>query len=311
MKIIFEDLIDREAMPIKIRPIYCFILLLFLPTLVFSTSDEEAVLLGTSKGTPPSIGNFALPPSQQPGPLISLGQTLVGRNQQQFAYNVDEPFRNQDAWWVFGISDSTAFYFDFPIAVDNGEQFNPTFSGFKKVTFQLEHALYSAGDAKHQDQATVVGALYVPLTEKVLSGLPSGFGSPAVLLGATYARTTVDWYSFISPGVRLMTADHNVRLGTEYLYQAGLGRVLLSASDKYIFMTLMELNGQYTEKAAEFGLIRPNTGGNIVTLTPSLSFETPSVIVQVGVGFPVVHHLNGVQGYADYTFSMCVQWTIN
>ncbi len=42
------------------------------------------VISPETENEPPSIGNFALPPSQQPGPFLSFGQSLIERINSNF-----------------------------------------------------------------------------------------------------------------------------------------------------------------------------------------------------------------------------------
>ena len=75
-------------------------------------------------------------------------------------------------------------------------------------------------------------------------------------------------------------------------------------------MGLLELDGQYTTKDRVLGQNLPDTGGNIIGLTPSLWFSTPHLILQLGVGFPILQNLNGKQTKTDYYVAGSLSWTI-
>ncbi len=280
----------------------------------YAATDEEAVLTGAASGTPPTIGNFALPSPQQPGPLLSFGQTLIGRNVLQFSANTFSPYRIGGAFdavnasLIYGITDETSLYFNYPLKADVTTRVHRT-SGLLDATLQLEHAFYSSGNAHYQDQATILGAMTLPLQEPSIPSSSTGYGSPTYFGGATYSRTSVQWFGFVSPGVLLTTPSQSIRLGSQVLYQAGIGHNLLAVSQTSILSGLLEVNGQYTGHDEVFGRSRRNSGGNIVTLTPSMWFSTDQLIVQVGVGFPVAQQLFGNQTKMDYFVAANISWT--
>ncbi len=279
---------------------------LLLSNCLFAASDDVAELTGRSSAAPPSIGNFALPSSQQPGALISFGQTLVDKNQLQLyystfsPYHIVGPFRNMNASAAFGVSDVTALFFNYPVALDYGPTPLPGLAP-KEITLQLEHAFYASGNVKYQEQATVVGAALVPLDDT---------GAMEYFLGATYNRTYTDWMMFVSPGILVTTSSQHVQPGGQYLYQAGIGHNILSVTDKSMLFALLELDGTYSDKSKFFGRKIFNSGGNVVALTPSLSFSTRHLIAQVGVGFPIVQHLTADQVPLDYFIAATFNLTI-
>jgi hypothetical protein len=294
------------------------ILFLFIEsftTLAFAFSDEQAETEGDSAGSPPSIGNFALPSPQQPGPLLSFGQTLIGKNYLQLSLDTFSPYQlggsfdSVNAAMIYGITDSTALYFSYPIVADAQTRVHRT-SGLRDITLQLEHGIYTAGNIRHQDQATVVGAMTLPLQD-ANSLQTVGYGSPTFFMGTTYNRTYVDWLGFVSPGVLITTTSNHIRLGSQYMYQAGIGRNIVAVTDKSMVFGLLELDGQYTEKDQIFGFANPNSGGNIITLTPSLWLSSKRFIAQVGVGFPIVQNLNGNQPTLDYFIATSLSWTVD
>ena len=62
----------------KIKTIYFIVgtLLLFCSRLIFAATDDQAAVNNTQASSPPSVGNFALRGSQQPGPLYGGGDKL-------------------------------------------------------------------------------------------------------------------------------------------------------------------------------------------------------------------------------------------
>lgn len=297
--------------------------LIILSKLAFSANDEIAATTGNSADTPPSLGSFALPVPQQPGPFLSFGQTIIGKNYLQINYNSYKGFpvstsnRGSNAGFVFGLTDTTSLYFNYPIESIYSTSPNHFKRGLPDALLQLEHAFYASGNSQHQDQATVVGLITIPLNDRSdLSdrdirekSISVGYGSPAFFLGTTYNRTAIDWFGFVSPGALLTTAKNHTQLGSQVLYEAGYGRNIISISERFIFFAVMEFEGQYTTKDKVFGKNVPNTGGNTISLAPSLWFSTQRLIVQAGISVPVLQQLNGDQIKLGYSFTGNVSWT--
>lgn len=300
------------------RLITLLLLLLCCLSPGFAAFDDQAAVEGDSTGSPPNIGNFALPSPQQPGPLMAFGQTLIGKNYLQlsadtfslFPSAAGGAFNSINAAMVYGISDRTSLYFNYPIEAEYLTRVH-RMTGLKDVTLQLEHAFYTWGNSKYQEQATAVGYLSLPTQESDPGQVsPIGFGSSSFFIGATYNRTYVDWLVFVSPGIQLTDTSNQVRLGSQYLYQAGVGRNIFYVTNQSMLFGLVEMTGQYTEKDKILGVANPDSGGNIISLTPSLWLSTQKLIIQVGVGFPVVQDLYGNQTKTDYFIMTNVSWTI-
>ena len=295
-----------------------FIRILFIfsfSTPSFAANDELAANEGTSKGAPPSIGNFALRTSQQPGPLISLGQNIIDANQVLLTLATVSPFPNGGAFDIvnatlnYGFTDYTSLYFNYPLRADTA--FNSHRSlRFLDVSLQIEHAFYAAGNNKFQDQATIVGGLTLPTHENSSIDKIDGFGAPSYFLGTTFNRTYVDWYLFASPGAVITTRSDNIKIGSQILYQAGVGHNIFSVKNKAMLFALLEFDGQYTQKNNLGGFIDYDSGGNVISLTPSISFNTNHTMTQIGIGFPVVQNLNGDQDKINYFIAANFTWTI-
>lgn len=100
-----------------------------------------------------------------------------------------------------------------------------------------------------------------------------------------------------------------MQLGSNYVYQAGIGRNIKSLKDKYIFSGLIEIDGQYFEKNKIGGSYDPNSGGNLIYLTPSLWLSTNKLTVQLGVSLPIQQSWNGNQNNISYLAVGSLGWT--
>ncbi|MGC1182340.1 hypothetical protein [Legionella sp.] len=280
---------------------------------------------------PPSKGNFSLPSSQQPAPFFSFGQNIINKNQltvsfnPSYLYSLTQRITEETPSILYGITDSASLLITIPYALNykNGTQ---NLSGMGDVPIDLEYAFYSHENSKYSDQATIIFSTTFPLSNlkeiskknnpgQRISGFsrenaPSSFNAFSYFIGSTYARTLVDWYGFIAPGVLFIDEQHSIQQGTQYYYNMGIGHAINSKENKYLFLGLLELNGQYSDKTKLASHIVPNTGGSIIYLTPSLWFSTPKIIVQVGISLPVSQSWNGNQSDISYYTGGIITWTI-
>ena len=263
---------------------------------------------------PPHKGNFSLPLSQQPGPLLGLGSNILNKNQTQLFY--DTIYVNGENTYslgaipsaLYGIRDDLSIFVDTPVDFDLKYNNNHS-AGMADMSIQLEYVYYSDQTKRYTHQSTVAGNITLP-TGSSGKNPPTGFGSTSYLLGTTFNRTYVEWFSFGFLGALLTTTHDATKYGDQYFYQYGLGRNIYSVPDKLITAWMIEIDGQYSDINKIHGSTDPNSGGNVITATPSLWFSGQHIIVQMGAGVPVVQHLVGDQNKNDYLLTFSVGWTI-
>jgi len=292
--------------------IFLYYILLFFSVLTYAANSSQ--LNKNNESEPSHIGNFALPYSQQPGPLIGLGENILNKNETQlFIFGDDyvgvgQHFIDAIPGILYGITDYLSIFVNTPIAVSY-QQNNNHSAGFEDMFIQLEDAFYNKSTQSYTDQATILGNVTLP-TGSSTKQPPTGVGSPSFLLGATFDRTYVDWFLFASPGAILTTTHDNTKFGNEYLYQGGFGRNITNIND-WMFAWMIEGDGQYSQKNRVSGVTQINSGGNVVYITPSLWISSKKLIFQLGVGYPVIQHLNGNQNRNLYLIAANVGWTLS
>ncbi len=282
--------------------------------------------------TPPSIGNFSLPTSQQPAPFFSFGQNIIDKNQFTASYNPSYSYSQTQRIAIgtpsllYGITDSASIMLTAPIVLsyNNGIK---TISGISDLAIDLEYAFYSYENKQYSDQATIIFSPSFPTsklseaskkinTNHRASGFsgksaPSNFNAMSYFIGSTYSRTLIDWYGFIAPGVLLINQSDSIHQGAQYYYNLGLGHTISALTNKYIFFGLVELNGQYSDKNKLASHVIPNTGGNIIYATPSLNLSTSKMVAQIGISLPICQFWYGNQSKVSYYTGAIVTWTIH
>ena len=137
-----------------------------------------------------------------------------------------------------------------------------------------------------------------------------GTGTTDTILGLAYGYEGRKWYRFAS--------IHHRRNGTN---AAGLRR-----GDKWLVdfvggirprptgylepdtVWLLELNGEYGQRAKANGVELANTGGNEWFLSPGIFWTKRNFAIKAGVQIPIASDLNGNQEKSDYRAKLVFEW---
>ncbi|MDR3476498.1 MAG: hypothetical protein P4M14_00525 [Gammaproteobacteria bacterium] len=288
------------------------------PILATTTSPAVSHVANNAENkdeTPPTIGNFVLPFSQQPGPLVSFGENTVNKNQTQLFLFADdyvgvrEHYADVVPALLYGITDSLTVFFNLPVAASYRQR-NHHSAGLEDAFAQFEYNYYSKSTKRFTDQATFVASISVP-TGSTQKNPQTGNGSPAFFFGGTFNRTYVDWFAFTSYGATLTTTNDETKMGNQFVYQAGIGRNICNTGKDWLFAWMVEGDGTYSTKNRINGITDPNSGGNVVYVTPSFWVSSKKLIFQAGVGLPVTQHWNGDQNSSSYLVVSNIIWTLD
>jgi hypothetical protein len=286
---------------------YRIIPAIFLPTCVLVAHEDPHEFQEL-----PKMGNFALSTSQQPGPLVSFGENIIDQGQVQF-YLFADAFIGKNSYAVdvipgilWGIRDDFSLFVNAPFTPGDKEKKDRS-AGWEDLFAQLEYAFYTGKQSQSVIQATLVANLTFP-TGSSSKNPPTGFGATSFFMGSTFNYSGIDWFFFFSTGGILTTSKHGTQFGDEYLYQWGLGRNIPSPQG-WIFAWMVEWNGTYFWKDRYRGRTDPDSGGNVVYLTPSIWISSDRIIIQFGAGYPIIQHLFGDQSRKFLSFDFNFGWT--
>jgi hypothetical protein len=264
---------------------------------------------------PAKTGNFAVRVSQQPAPFIAFGENIIDKNQLQiymfgdYFHGPGQHLAEALPYLVYGLTDNSSLLLSLPVALTS-TQGNASSQGLEDATIQYEVGIYSKATTSYEDQATLVAAVNLP-TGSGTSNPPTGTGASGFFLGTTFNRTYNDWLLFASPGALINTSHNSLRYGNQYYYQAGAGRNIAYSPSKWTLSWMIEADGQFNAKNKYSGINDPNSGSNVVYITPSLFYARHNLILQAGFGVPCVQQLNGEQTLNNYFVAANVGWTFN
>lgn len=259
------------------------------------------------------IGNLALPSSQQPGPLIGFGENIIDKGVVTY-YLLADDFRGEKdknsveviPSILHGITDNFSIFTNIPVAVRFQDKGHHS-SGLEDIFVQFEYAFFSKEEKYFVDQATVVTDISFP-SGSALKEPPTGFGTVNFFLGFTYNHTAIDWIYFTSYGATFSGSKHGTKISNEYLYQFGFGKNIGNLPG-WIFTWLVELDGVYANRNRIRGKIDPNSGGNVIFITPSLWVSSEHLILQLGIGGAIAQKLYGKQNKNKFSLLLNLGWT--
>jgi hypothetical protein len=296
-------LLSKRSAPRKYWTSFAIGITLFLASCLYA--DERAK-------APCMKGNFAVPGSQQPGPLVGFGENILDRNQTQF-FLFAEDFIGHDQYFIdvipsvlYGITDNFSVFFNLPIAAKYKSD-GHTSSGLEDLFVQFEYAYFAKQNQCSSHQATLVGNIAFPTGSKHKNP-KTGFGSISYFIGATYNYTQQNWVCFTSYGAGLTTMHHDTKFGNRYLYQFGLGRNIANFGG-WLFAWIVEVDGTFAARDKTHGRKNPDSGGNVIYLTPSFWASSKHWTFQLGLGYAVEQHLFGHQSREGFLLAFNGSWT--
>jgi len=259
-------------------------------------------------------GNFALPFSQQPIPLVSFSNNLLEQGQVQFLTLVDD-YGIQNGHYVdaipgllYGVTDNFSAFFNIPIAVSY--QNDPaTATGLEDISLSLQYAFYTRNTKECATQAILMSTFFFP-TGSFEKQPPTGTGAMSYLIAGIYAKTCVKWMFSCAAGALLTSEHHRNRVGYQYFYQGTVGRNIKSVPGCYILTCMVDIDGRYSTRDKVADIIMPDSGGNQILVTPSLFFSTKNLLLQFGIGGAIFEHLNGHQNPSTYVVVGNIGWTL-
>lgn len=239
------------------------------------------------------IGNFAVSGTTQPGTASGFGQNIIDKYSSLGVFyplitlGKNQSFTQIIPEIIYGIRDDLSILLAFPTAI-NFKYGGYHSSGSLDLTVQMEYVPWAHHKPTYTNQISLVGWITLP-TGNEYKIPATGFGSPSFFLGFTAVHLATEWYAYTSNGGLITTKnDMGIKPGNQFVYQAGFGKNITYASDKWTFMWMVEMSGTYIKKTKIDGIIVNDSQVHSVTIGPALWFSTNNLIVEFGVA-PVAY----------------------
>jgi len=300
---------NERAMMARVEKFYVLIIAIIMPT--FSIVGKAVREDGKIEQI--KVGNFALPLSQQAGPLFSFGQNIIDKGDSLLLASFNQlrgsgiNFKEVTPAFLYGITDNFSLFLQLPIAA-NFKFENSSSHGLEDFLVQFEYAFYTKETTTIAADITCVANIGIP-TGSAFKEPFTGFGAPSFFLGLTAGYATPKWYFFTEYGVDVTTSHKKTKFGNQFLYEFGLTRNIWYKPDKWLFNVMVEFDGTYRQRNKILGSVDCNSGGNIILFGPSLWFSTQRLILEIGIDGVVFQHLFGDQPKEKYIIATTFGWT--
>jgi len=284
-----------------------YVSIIICTSIVARESDEEVHQL--------RVGNFAVPGSMQPGPLLGFGQNIIDQFDTLavvypiMIFGERQHFIDIAPEVLYGVRDDLSLILAFPTAVSFKYDGHHS-SGSLDTIVQLEYAPYSQHKPTETNQISFVGSMIFP-TGNECKQPATGFGSLSFFLGAVGVHLATEWYGYTSFGVLFPTKSDNVKPGNHIIYQAGVGKNIAYRAEKWTLMWMLELSGIYNQKTKVNGIKDPNSGSNTVIMGPALWFSTDRFLLEAGIAPVISEHVFGDQFKTRVNASIYTGWRFN
>lgn len=137
-----------------------------------------------------------------------------------------------------------------------------------------------------------------------------GTGTTDSILGLAYGYESRKWYRFASARYRRNgTADNGLRRGDAWLVDLVGGiRPRRTGYLEPDTVWLLELNGEFIERATRNGARVADSGGTRWFLSPGIFWTLRNFAVKAGVQIPIAQDPNGDQEKIDYRAKLVLEW---
>ena len=231
-----------------------------------------------------------------PNPIFSIGHNIQKKGHgfvRCFAYRIKESEKNSSFvthnGLYYGITDTLTVNIRIP-GVKYPKSPPLKSSGVGNVHLQAEWAFYNHFDKHSLSQATLVGTVRIPSSNVQVITIDTS-KSPTFLVGATTSNWSDQWHTYGDASVNLTTTHKHFKLGNQFYYDLGLGRIVysktLSRGGLLYVELLMDTNGLYSRPNTVHRKQDLSTGSFVAYLGPTFRFSLPNFALLGGMQYPI------------------------
>jgi len=259
------------------------------------------------------VALFISSPAWAHDPIFGIGPHVVYKGGVEIAPEVhtskkgDERGTELGLELTYGITGDWAASIEVPYAWK--KEGSETASGTGDVSLFTKYRFWRRDTLGVQESAAVLLKVRTDTGDDD-STPPVGTGSTDTILGLSYGFESRKWYRWAALRYRRNGEnDADLRLGDKILFDLVGG--IRPKQTGYLepdTVWLLELNGEYSERAELNNAELSNTGGTEWFLSPGIFWTYRYFAVKAGVQIPIASNLNGNQDESDYRAKLVLEW---
>lgn len=246
-------------------------------------------------------------------PIFGLGPHVLFKGGVKVALEAEASKAGSEDEQGLGVELTYGITGDWAIGAELPYEFKDSRSGnnegFGDVTLFTKYRFWREDSLGLQRSASVL--LKVVSDSASSRGTPSiGNGATDTILGLTYGYEGRKWYHWASARYRFNGRNNaGVDRGDKLLidFVGGIRPKLTSYLENDI-VYLVELNGEFGQRARLNGSDLNNTGGEEWFISPGIFWTQRNFAIKGGVQIPIYSNLNGNQDKSDYRTKVSFEW---
>jgi hypothetical protein len=242
-------------------------------------------------------------------PIFGIGPHVLFKQGVETALEVESAQAGDDREQALAFHGSYGLTGDWAVGIELPYQFvdedGRSESGRGDIALQTKYRFWREDTLGLQRSAAIL--------LKVISDTATDrFGKEATdsIIGLTYGYEGRSRYRWASARYRFNGKnDAGVERGDRFLLDFVAGwRPKLNGYREPDTVWLLELNGEFGQRAELDGVNLANTGGSEWFVSPGLFWTSRNFAIKAGVQIPLVENLNGNQAGSDYRARVSFEW---
>lgn len=246
-------------------------------------------------------------------PIFGLGPHVLFKGGLEVAPEVHVSKRGSERESEFGVELTYGLTGDWAIGVElpysKKEEAGMNSSGRGDASLFTKYRFWRHDTLGAQESMAIL--VKVKFDTAVDNKTPAlGSGTRDTILGFAYGYEGRKWYRFASIRHRRNGKnDAGLRRGDKWLLDfVGGIRFKPTGYREPDTVWLLELNGEYGQRAKSNGVTLANTGGTEWFLSPGIFWTKRNFAIKAGVQIPIASDLNGRQEEFDYRAKLVFEW---
>jgi len=246
-------------------------------------------------------------------PIFGLGPHVLFKDGFEIAADIETEKTGDDKDQALALEVTYGLTGDWAVGIDLPYEFKDndanSSSGNGDVAVFTKYRFWREDSLGLQESAAV---LVKVITDTAASNKNPSLdkGATDTILGLTYGYEGRKWYRWASARYRFNGSnDAGVNRGDKILIDfVGGIRPTLTNYLQADTVWLLELNGEYGQRARQGGAELSNTGGTEWFISPGIFWTKRNFAIKAGIQIPIYSNLNGTQQESDYRAKVTFEW---